>query len=164
MIVLAPAARWPTKRWQWEKFAQVADFFNRKAGTRTILIGNQSDSPLLEQISNRMRTAPMVAAGSLKLKQIAHLLGRAKLFVTNDSGPMHVASAVGTPILAIFGPTDPELTGPYGSTHRVLQSSLPCVPCLSRRCPIGLECMHAIGAEQVIEAAEELLASTESRT
>lgn len=164
LIVLAPAGRWSTKRWQWEKFAQVADFFNQKAHTHTVLIGGRSDAPLLERISAHTRSSPAVAAGSLRLRQVANLLERADLFITNDSGPMHLASAVGTPTLAIFGPTDPRLTGPYGNTHRIVQSSLPCVPCLSRQCSIGLECMHAISVGQVIEAGIELLANAKSRT
>jgi len=163
LVVLAPAARWPTKRWQWEKFAGLANFFNHKPSTYSVLIGDRNDAPLLERISARMRSSPVIAAGCLTLRQLAHLLARADLFVTNDSGPMHLASAVGAPTLAIFGPTDPELTGPYGSRHRVVRSSLPCVPCLSRRCPVGLECMHAIGVDEMIEAAEELLATTKSR-
>lgn len=162
LVVLAPAARWPTKRWQWENFAQVADFFNQRPNTHAALIGDRSDAPLLKRISTRMRSSPAIAAGSLKLRQVANLLERADLFITNDSGPMHLASAVGTPTLAIFGPTDPTLTGPYGNVHRIVQSSLPCVPCLLRRCPIGLECMRAISVGQTIEAGEELLARARS--
>ena len=88
------------------------------------------------------------------------LLSKASLLITNDSGPMHVAAAVGTPVVALFGPTSVVRTGPYGAGHRVLVTEISCRPCLSRTCknPVQLECLTRISHEQVVAAARDQLA------
>jgi ADP-heptose:LPS heptosyltransferase len=110
-----------------------------------------------------MRTAPIDFAGKTTMKELIALLRRLRLFITNDSGPMHLAAAVGTPVIVLFGPTDPARTGPYGNGHTILRSGIPCSPCFSRRCRniVTMECMTAIHPQQVIESATKLLKGEE---
>ena len=79
------------------------------------------------------------------------------LLITNDSGPMHLANAVGTPIVAIFGPTNPKRTGPYQGNYIVVQRELPCAPCYLRKCPAGQECLQELGVDQVMSAVQQLM-------
>jgi ADP-heptose:LPS heptosyltransferase len=101
-------------------------------------------------------TLPINLAGKTDLAQLAELYRRCALLITNDSGPMHIAAAVGTPVVAIFGPTDPALTGPYGKQHVVLRAGIPCSPCLKPYCTHTprMECMSLVSVEQVLEAVK----------
>ena len=96
-------------------------------------------------------------AGATTVGLLPALLSRASLLITNDSGPMHVAAAVGTPIVALFGPTSADRTGPYGVGHAVLKGKVPCSPCFSRTChnTLPLECLRMVSPEQVLAAARE---------
>jgi ADP-heptose:LPS heptosyltransferase len=97
-------------------------------------------------------------AGELTLPEMGGLLQEMDLLVANDSGPVHVAAAVGTPALVVFGPTDPRRTGPYGDKHRVLSASVPCRPCFSRTCRRpGIPCLAGVTPEAVAKAAGEML-------
>ena len=106
-----------------------------------------------------MRTRPINLMGKTSIKELIALLRRVRLLITNDSGPMHLAAALGIPVLALFGPTDPVMTGPYAVGHVVLRSGIPCSPCLSRRChnPTMLECLTTITPTQVIRQALTIL-------
>ncbi len=105
--------------------------------------------------------APLIdMRGKTSLKQLAALLKEVDLLVTNDSGPMHIAAALGTPVVAIFGPTDPKRTGPYGERHRVVRGSAPCSPCFKKRCGMPSHlCMEAISVEMVLEEISNILRS-----
>lgn len=153
VVAVNPSARWPTKQWPPESFAVVADALHTQ-GARVVLVGAPEDAPIGEQVLRHMHTAPLNLIGKTTLKELIVLLRMARVVVTNDSGPMHLAAAVGTPVVALFGPTDPAKTGPYGSGHIVLRSGIPCSPCFSRDCgnPVTMECLTAIRPEQVIEA------------
>ena len=159
LVAMNPSARWNTKRWPTESFAAVGDRLQQDRASRVVLIGGRDEGHVGKQVMRAMRTAPIDLMGQTTLKELIALLRRARLLITNDSGPMHLAAAVGTPVIALFGPTDPARTGPYGVGHTVLRSGVPCSPCFSRRCTnaIELECLTSIRPENVIGAAMRLL-------
>ncbi|MDE2058954.1 MAG: glycosyltransferase family 9 protein [candidate division NC10 bacterium] len=161
VIALNPQARWPTKLWGEEQFARVGEALARRHDARILVIGSSSDLPLARRLARCMNPAPFVAAGRIDLKVLIALLRRIDLLVTVDSGPMHLAAALGTPLVALFGPTDPRLIGPYGGDGVVLRVPLPCSPCSKRRCQIEADrlCMRSISIEQVVETASALLAT-----
>ena len=158
LVALNPSARWATKRWPAESFAAVGDWL-QQGTARVVLIGGCEERPMGEQVIRSMRTAPIDLIVQTTLKELIALLRRLRVLITNDSGPMHLASALGTPVIALFGPTDPARTGPYGAGHTVLRSGVPCSPCFSRRCAnaITMECLTAVHPQQVIEAAAKFL-------
>jgi lipopolysaccharide heptosyltransferase I len=155
--VLHPAARWRTKLWEPDGWRRVAAAL-QGAGCGVIFTGGRQDVPLVEAIVRRLEPPPLSLAGRLTLKELAALLGTVDLMITVDSGPMHIAAAMGTPVLALFGATDPLRTGPMGP-GTVLRHALPCSPCLRRRCriPERYRCMRDITVEEVLEAARSLL-------
>lgn len=161
VIALNPQARWSTKLWGEEQFARVGEALAHRHGARILVIGSSADLPVARRLARRMNPAPFVAAGRTDLKVLIALLKRIDLLVTVDSGPMHLAAALGTPLVALFGPTDPHLIGPYGGDGVVLRVPLPCSPCSKRRCQIDEDrlCMRSISVEQVTEAASVLLAT-----
>ena len=163
LVALNPSARWPTKRWPAESFAAVGDRLQQQVGVRVVVVGGAEDRPIWEAVMRAMRTAPIDLAGKTTMKELIALLRRLQLFITNDSGPMHLAAAVGTPVIALFGPTDPTRTGPYGAGHAILRSGIPCSPCFSRRCTnaVTMECMTTIHPQQMIESATKLLKGEE---
>jgi 3-deoxy-D-manno-octulosonic-acid transferase/heptosyltransferase-1 len=103
-----------------------------------------------------MQAPSASVAGETTLRELAALYKMASLLVTTDSGPMHLAAAVGTPVVALFGPTSPERTGPYGEGHIVIRQGLPCSPCFRKTCDT-LECMNTIGVDEVLQAVRERL-------
>ena len=111
-IALNPMARWWTKRWPIQRFAQLADLI-QGTGTAVVLMGGRDDVAEIKRMQSLMRTSAFSVAGETTLKQLAGLLRKARLLISNDSGPVHLAVAVGTPVVALFGPTDPLRTGPY---------------------------------------------------
>ena len=158
LAALNPAARWTTKRWPAESFAAVGDWLQQQ-GARVVVIGSREERPVGEAVMRAMHGAPIDLVGKTTMKELIALLRRLRVFITNDSGPMHLAAAVGTPVIALFGPTDPARTGPYGAGHRVLRSGVPCSPCFSLDCAntVTLECLTAIQPQRVIETASKLL-------
>ena len=159
VIALNPQARWPTKLWGEEQFARLGEILAHRHGAKIVLIGSFLDLPAAGRLARRMNPPPFVAAGRTDLKVLIALLKRIDLLVTVDSGPMHLAAAMGTPLVALFGPTDPRLVGPYGGHGVVLRIPLPCSPCSKRRCLIEADrlCMQSISVEEVAEAASSLL-------
>jgi 3-deoxy-D-manno-octulosonic-acid transferase/heptosyltransferase-1 len=110
----------------------------------------------LARIQQRMTVTALNLGGQTTLRELACLYRKARLVVSTDSGPMHLAAAVGTPVVALFGPTDPARTGPYGPGHQVIQASLDCAPCLKRQCPTR-RCMAEISVDKVFRVVEEIL-------
>ncbi len=148
---------WATKRWLPEGFAAVADRAARELGLMPVFIGGKKDQPIVEAIVSQMHEKAMNWAGSTSLKELIALISRCRVFLTNDSGPMHIAVACQIPTVAIFGPTTRELGFfPYGSGHRVVEKDLSCRPCGlhgHERCPLGhFQCMRTITADEVFEA------------
>ena len=116
------------KRWPTAYFARLGDLLQEQFGAQILLFGDQSETPLKEAIRQAMKYPPLIP-DNRPLLQIAALIKRCHLFVTNDSGLMHVAAAMGVPIISLFGPSDPRRNAPYGDKHTVLRADLPCIPC-----------------------------------
>ncbi len=161
-IALQPGARWLNKRWPAEHFAQLLKQLTQEYGQfHFAILGGQDDKPLGKSI---VETAPercLDLTGQLSLPEMVEWLRLSELLVTNDTGPMHVAAALGKPVVALFGPTEPRRTGPYGQFQHVLQLQLPCVPCLSQRCrwPQPMECLRALPPAAVFAAIRKQLAA-----
>ena len=148
------------KRWLPSRYAAVADDLARRSGLRVVLLGGPAERPLAEFIADSMQTPSRVLCGETSLAELVGVLSRLRLLVTNDSGPMHVAAALGIPMVAIFGPTDWRETAPVAEHHRLLREPVPCAPCLLRDCPIDHRCMTRISVESVAGAAASLLEET----
>jgi lipopolysaccharide heptosyltransferase I len=146
--VLIPGSIWPTKQWPPEKFAELAARLRRSMGLETVLLGGAADAEVAGKIETRFNLV-----GRTTLPQSIALLERAALVVANDSGPMHIAAALGRPLVALFGPTNPILTGPYGRPGSVLRLDLPCGPCYGRSCAHH-SCMQWLDVEAVLRRAE----------
>ncbi|MEW6324597.1 MAG: lipopolysaccharide heptosyltransferase II [Nitrospirota bacterium] len=156
VCVVHPAARWSTKRWPAERFARAADGAAAR-GWRVIVVAGAGQAGQAEAAVGLMQRRVLNLAGGTTLPQLAALLRRAAVLVTNDSGPMHLAAAVGTPVVAMFGPTDPRKVGPYGSGHAVLMASVDCSPCRRQRCVQDGACMKAIDVEEVLKAMDKII-------
>lgn len=154
VCVIHPAARWTTKRWPAERFALLADRLVAEQGWRVILVAGAKEREQVAAVTALMRRPHLDLSGHTSLPQLAALLRRAALLVTNDSGPMHLAVAVGTPVVALFGPTDPRAVGPYGSGHVILRKEIDCSSCTRQRCVKSLACLTAITVEDVSSAVE----------
>jgi len=157
VLAICPGAEYgPAKRWPVENFVAVARHFIATRNAKIILLGALGDVPIAEEF---VRHLPEVdnRVGKTSLDQFMSGLVSARLVLCNDSGAMHVASALGVPTLAIFGSTEPQLTGPMGTRTRALRHHVPCSPCFLRECPIDFACMKSITPEMAIAAAEVLL-------
>lgn len=159
-VAVHAAARWRTKLWEVPRWRELVASLLAE-GIGVILTGSREDGAVAAAISDGLNPPPLSLAGRLSLKQLAALLREVDLVVTVDSGPMHIASAVGTPVVALFGPTDPLRTGPLGP-GRVLRRDLPCSPCLQRRCriPETYRCMRDLGVAEVLQAVRDLLGTS----
>ncbi|MGH7370138.1 MAG: lipopolysaccharide heptosyltransferase II, partial [Candidatus Methylomirabilaceae bacterium] len=155
------AAYGSAKRWPVERFARVADLLAQRRGTAALLFGAPAETSLTESIGRMMREMVIDLGGRTSVGTFASLLGRCRLLLTNDTGAMHLAAALGVSCVALFGPTDPRLTGPVGPGHQVLRIPPACSPCRYRDCPIDHRCLRAIEVEAVVAAAESVLDRTE---
>jgi heptosyltransferase I len=155
-VAINVSARWVTKRWPAEQFAQVADLLTGE-GLSVVLIGGPSEKRDSTRVRSMMQTHAVDLTGQTEVGLLPALLRQAVALVTNDSGPMHIAAAVGTPVVALFGPTDPIRTGPYGTGHAVLTHDLPCRPCLKRRCEysVPMACLLGVTPELVVQAVRD---------
>jgi len=159
-IGLNPGAFYGTaKRWLPERYAAVGDTLARRTGARVAIVGGALERVLGESIASGMRAPVRVLCGETGLSDLAGVLSRLSLLVTNDSGPMHVAAAFGVPVVAVFGPTDSRETGPVGDAHRIVREPVHCSPCKLRECPIDHRCMTRIGVDRVIAEAQGMLAN-----
>ena len=151
-VALNVSARWPTKRWPAESFAEVADRLQQEGAGPVMLLGGPDERAAGAAITGQMKTPVIDLTGATTVGLLPALLSKASLLITNDSGPMHIAAAVGTPVVALFGPTSALLTGPYGAGHSVLTGNVPCQPCFSRTCRnvLPLECLRTVSPQQVL--------------
>jgi lipopolysaccharide heptosyltransferase II len=161
-VALVPLSRWPTKNWPPERFAAVAEVLRRTRGASIFIFGAPADRPVCERLAAGLPGARNLA-GTTSLVDMGSWFATMDLVISNDSGPMHLAAAIGIPVLAIFGPTDPLRTGPFGTPHRVITAPAECRPCFRASCRRGGECLTAIGAERVAEAAERMLDVAQAR-
>jgi heptosyltransferase-2 len=158
LVGLAPGAQYGTaKRWPAERFAAVADALAQGRGATVLIFGSRAEQEVARSVAAAMRTAPHDLSGRTSLLEAAALIGRLAVFVTNDSGLMHLASAMSVPLVAVFGPTDARTTSPLGERSRLLRHPVECAPCLKRHCPTDHRCMLAVTVEEVLEQALGLL-------
>ncbi|HYG34284.1 MAG TPA: lipopolysaccharide heptosyltransferase II [Clostridia bacterium] len=157
-VILQPGARWLNKRWPVEKFADlVRRFPEAPEELRFAILGGKEDAPLGKTITEAAPRRCLDLTGQLSLPEMIEWVRLSELMVSNDTGPMHVAAALGKPVVALFGPTEPRRTGPYGQLQNVLQLDLPCVPCLKSRCTYcnPQECLRALSADAVLARMRE---------
>jgi heptosyltransferase II len=155
----AGAAFGGAKRWVGERFACVGDALARETGASVVFVGGPGEREAALELAGRMSCRPRVLCGETGLAELVGVLSRLRLLVCNDSGPMHLAAALGTPVAAVFGPTDWRETAPRGARARVLRAEgVPCAPCKLRECPIDHACMRGVDAATVARAAAGLLA------
>jgi len=160
---LNPGAEYgPAKRWPVEKFITAAREIQDRTGCAWLIFGGKGDVAIASQIASAIHDSRFTihdVSGRTSLRELMALLKLCRVLLTNDTGPMHAAAALGTPVVVPFGSTSPELTGPGlpgDPRHRLLKSGAPCSPCFLRECPIDFRCMNGIGVERVVEAALEL--------
>ncbi|MGD8538939.1 MAG: lipopolysaccharide heptosyltransferase II [Candidatus Aminicenantes bacterium] len=158
LIILSPGASYgPAKRWPAPSYARLASLLQKHQNAQILIIGSEADREIARTIAALMPDPPVDLTGKTTLPQLAGVISLSALFITNDSGPMHLANALKVPVVAIFGPTDPRITGPYQKPSTVLQEYVPCWPCSYRECPFEHQCMTQITPERVHEECKSLL-------
>jgi lipopolysaccharide heptosyltransferase II len=151
------AAR-PARNWFPERFSSLADRLIDELDAQVIFVGGNEDRELVQRVLARMRNKAVSAAGDLSIPESAALLARCKCLVSADTGPLHLATAVQTPVVGLFGSTDPRRTGPIGRGHQVIMKDLDCVPCEEKQCPLGTRaCMADITVDEVFNAVRKVL-------
>ena len=159
LVVLHPGARWATKLWPAESWARLAAHLHGR-GLQVAITGSAADQELVASIIELTQTPIINLAGRTSLAELAGVLRRARLAVTTDTGAMHLAAALGTPLVALFGPTAPWRTGPFGEGHQVVRQDLACSPCFQRRCPAP-RCLSDLTPDLVAAACEKILSKAE---
>jgi len=164
VIGINPGASYgSTKRWQPEKFAEVSKKIISDLDGSVVIFGGQSEIAIAEEIVSTPQLLPLASwvllmAGKTDLRELSALISECDVFLTNDSGPMHIGYAVRTPMAAVFGSTDPELTGPVGIGNTVIRKNTDCSPCFKRTCDRNkMDCMDAITSDEVFDAIERLI-------
>jgi heptosyltransferase-2 len=165
IIGISPGAAYGTaKQWLPERFAEAAAELASARSASVALFGSRAEHDLCERIAQMLNDHDVTNyAGRTTLEQFIELAARCELFLTNDSGAMHIASALGVPTVAIFGATDDVATGPTGPRARVVRQKVECSPCLLRECPIDHRCMTRVSAARVVEEALNLLGDGAAR-
>jgi heptosyltransferase-2 len=157
-LVLNPGAAYGSaKRWPTDRFARVAETLARELKLSIALIGSEAERSIAEQVRGQITSRAAILNGKTSLETLIGVLSESSLMITNDSGPMHIAAALGIPTVAVFGSTDERVTGPHGARTRIVKQAVECSPCLLRDCPIDHRCMNAVSVEDVCRAARELL-------
>ena len=161
LILLQPGARWENKRWPAKFFAElVCQLVEKFPEMRFAILGNGDDQPLGEMISRAAPERCLNLCGETSLPEMIEWIRLCNLMVTNDTGPMHVAAALGKPLVALFGPTEPRRTGPYGQLENVLRIDLPCSPCMKSDCHFDKpeECLRALSPATVLKKVGAIFA------
>jgi len=159
LISVHPCAAWLTKCWNAKKIAMMCDSLQKDFGARIVFTGAAAERDYIAEILSRMPAPAFNLAGRTNLRELACLFAGAALVISMDSGPLHLACAVGTPVVALFGPTAPWRTGPFGSRHSVVRKELACSPCYrKKKCPQGHHrCMEDITVEDVLRVCSQYL-------
>ncbi|PKL52025.1 MAG: lipopolysaccharide heptosyltransferase II [Nitrospira bacterium HGW-Nitrospira-1] len=144
--VIVPGARWDTKIWDAGNFGRLASFLP----IQSVVIGGKADMAIAEKVVQASSGKALSLAGKTGLKELIEVMRHARLVISNDSGPMHIAAGFQVPVVAIFGPTSPVRTGPYGAGNIVIQSDAACAPCFKKKCG-DMRCMTGISVEMVYE-------------
>ncbi len=156
LVGINPGGNWGPKRWPKEYWASLSDMLISKLGAKVIISGAYFDSPIAKEIQSLMKEKPINACGAFNLKQLGALCKKLDLFITADTGPLHIANSVKTKkIIALFGPTSPKITGPFPQDNVIiLHKEIGClIPCYVVKCPDN-RCMKAITPEEVFEQAK----------
>ena len=166
LLAVAPGARWPTKRWPAERFAAVAQELAREKQASVVILGGPDEAQLARNLCDKLDVPVVNGAGTLSLMQSAALLSRCRLLISNDSGLMHMATALQVPVVTIFGPTVQEFGFyPFQARAEVVSEPLPCRPCSTKgsmRCPLGHHaCMQDISSARVLAAARAMWESSD---
>jgi heptosyltransferase-2 len=157
-VILNPGAYYGSaKRWPPDRYAKLASLLQEKNQAQILIVGSEEETQLAETISSLTNKNLHILTGKTSLVQLAGLLSFANLFVTNDSGPMHMANFLKTPLVALFGPTEPIRTGPFQQPAVVVHKGAPCWPCSYRQCPFDHQCMLNISPEEVFQECQKLL-------
>lgn len=150
LLGLSPGAIYgPAKRWPPDRFAALADMTIERWGAKVIIFGSQAEKDICANVSGNMIHSSIDLSGKTELGEAMALIKRCNIFVSNDSGLMHIASALNVPLVAIFGSTDPLATGPKGSKIKIIRHQVNCSPCLQPKCPTDYRCMLSILPEDV---------------
>ena len=163
IVGASPGASYgPAKRWSPGNFAYVLDAVSNTTGAAVLIFGSKEDIEIARELSAALSVEHHNLAGKTSLREFMAIAKRLELFLTNDSGPMHIGAALGIPTLAVFGSTSDELTGPLGKRVKVVKEALDCAPCFERVCAPGhYECLTNIDPERVLAEAVSLMSSTE---
>ena len=154
---LNPGAFFGTaKRWLPERYGAVGDLVSHRVGAKVVLVGGKAERPLADAIAAGMASKPRVLTGETTLPELLGVLSCLDGFVTNDSGPMHLAAALGVRQVAVFGSTDWRETAPFTEQAKLIREPVECAPCMLRECPIDHRCMRSVTVERVTEAALEM--------
>jgi heptosyltransferase-1 len=159
LVVLHPGARWTSKLWPPASWATLSEWFHGR-GFQVAVTGSAADRELVADITAQCRAPFINLAGRTSLAQLAAVLRQARLAVTTDTGAMHLTAALGTPVAALFGPTAPWRTGPFGDGHQVVRLGMPCSPCFKRQCPAP-RCLNDLYPAMVEAACEKILSKAE---
>lgn len=155
-IAINPGARWVTKRWLTCRYAELINELNKRYNAKIILIGGKDDITVASDILSRITSQVTNLTGKISLVELTAILNECDVLITNDSGPMHLADYLGKPVVAIFGPTDPNKTGPVGLRSRAIRAHISCSPCFKRYCREPI-CMEDINLKEVLTALEDVL-------
>jgi len=161
ILGIHPGGGWLYKLWDAERFAALGDGISEKYGAKVLVFAGPDEASLQDQVMDSMRSSPISVKG-IGLRETAALIQKCDLYIGNDTGPMHMAAAVGTQVVAIFGPTDAGRSGPYGHEHVVIAEEIECNPCHPGRNPGGCgrgscQAMEAVSLQQVLEAVDGIL-------
>ncbi len=163
-VALLPFSRWPSKNWPAPSFVQVGRALQEYANASIFLIGGAAEAAASAELAKEFKGRVINLVGRLSLPQLGGVLQAMNLVIANDSGPMHMAASLGTPVLAVFGPTTKQRTGPYDARHRVVAGNLRCQPCFSKICRFkDNSCLCAVTPESVVNIALEMLCVTPAR-
>ena len=158
IIGIAPGATYgPAKKWFPDRFAAVADKLNEYFSSQGILLGGKADCEVAQEVQKLARTKLINLAGKTTLREAIYLISQCRLFISNDSGLMHIAGALNIPTIAIFGSTNPATTAPVGNKSVVICKEVSCSPCLKEKCPTDFCCMKLISVEDVLKDAQNLV-------
>lgn len=157
IVVMNAGAKSHLKRWTAEGFAGVADRLISECTANVVFVGLKDDEPIVEDVIKKMKQKPYNLVNKTNVRQLAGLLKRSALLITNDSAPLHLGSAVGVKVVALFGPTDPKKYGPLGEFDVVVKEKLSCAPCEKAECARNYECMRLISPDTVFDAAKMML-------
>ncbi len=161
IVAINPGASCPSKRWPAERFAETADALTRELGVKIVIVSGSQDKRFADNTLSAMKTAAVDLSGKTTIRELACLLKRSSLFISNDSGPVHIACAMGTPVISVFGRSDrglsPRRWGPTNKMDRIIHKDVGCDICLAHNCKAELRCLAAITVDDVVRNAKEML-------